>query len=53
MVDKMNADPDEEQENFVLICDEYGMNNDLLDEIFEEVSMSFQIYHMHCAVHTQ
>ena len=50
MVDKMNADPNEEQENSEVICEEYSMN--LLDEISEEVSMSFQINHMRCAVHT-
>ena len=26
MVDKMNAGPDEEQENSEVICEEYGMN---------------------------
>jgi len=52
MVDKMNADPDEEQENCEVICEEYGINDDLLDEISEEVLMSFQINHMRCAVHT-
>ena len=41
MVDKMNADPDEEQENSEVVCEEYGMNDDLLDKIFEEISMSY------------
>ena len=34
MVDKMNADSDEEQENCEVICEEYGMNDNLLDEIY-------------------
>ena len=34
MVVKINADSDEEQENCEVICEEYGLNDDLLDEIY-------------------
>ena len=53
MVDKMNADQMKNKKTLKLYVRNSGMNDDLLDKISEEVSLSFQINHMHCAVHTQ